>query len=63
MSCDRRADQALSCGAKAPAAAAAFLNKDRPVYLLAVLSKGQAANFTAEQIKALKAMMDRLRGA
>ena len=43
--------------------ATAFLNKDRPVYLLAVLSKGQAANFTAEQIKALKAMMDRLRGA
>ena len=43
--------------------ATAFLNKDRPIYLLAVLSKGQAANFTADQIKALKAMMDRLRGA
>jgi len=42
--------------------ATAFLNKDRPVYLLAVLSKGQAANFTADQIKALKAMMDRLHG-
>ena len=43
--------------------ATAHLNASRPVYLLAVLSKGQAANFTSEQIKTLKAMMDRLRGA
>ncbi|WP_312598749.1 type II toxin-antitoxin system RelE/ParE family toxin [Brevundimonas sp.] len=43
--------------------ATAHLNSERPVYLLFVLSKGRAANFTAEQIKALKTMMDRLRGA
>lgn len=43
--------------------ATAYLNSERPVYLLFVLSKGRAANFTAEQVKALKAMMDRLRGA
>lgn len=43
--------------------AVAFLNSERPVYLLAVLSKGQAANFTADQIKMLKATVDRLRGA
>lgn len=43
--------------------ATAFLNLNRPVYLLAVLSKGKAANFTAAQIKMLKALTDRLRGA
>lgn len=43
--------------------AVAYLNDQRPVYALYVLSKGRAANFTAEQIKALKAMLDRLRGA
>lgn len=43
--------------------ATAYLNGERPVYLLFVLSKGRAANFTAEQIKALKTMMDRLREA
>jgi len=41
--------------------ATAYLNARRPVYLLWVLSKGQAANFTAEQKKSLKALMDRLR--
>ncbi|WP_366484213.1 type II toxin-antitoxin system RelE/ParE family toxin [Brevundimonas sp.] len=43
--------------------ATAHLNSERPVYLLFVLSKGRAANFTADQIKALKTMMDRLREA
>lgn len=43
--------------------ATAYLNSDRPVYLLFVLSKGRAANFTADQIKGFKAMMDRLRKA
>jgi len=43
--------------------ATAHLNSERPVYLLFVLSKGRAANFTADQIKALKTMMDKLRGA
>ena len=41
--------------------AAAFLNDRKPVYLLWVLSKGEAANFTAEQIAAMKTMMDRLK--
>ncbi len=41
--------------------ATAYLNADRPVYLVWVLSKGQTANFTAEQVKAMKAIMDRLR--
>ncbi|WP_428156637.1 type II toxin-antitoxin system RelE/ParE family toxin [Brevundimonas sp.] len=43
--------------------ATAYLNDDRPVYLLFVLSKGRAANFTDKQVTALKTMMDRLRGA
>lgn len=42
--------------------ATAYLNATQPVYLLWVLSKGKAANFTAEQVKVLKALMDRLRG-
>ena len=41
--------------------AVGYLNARRPVYLLWMLSKGRAANFTAAQIKALKALMDRLR--
>lgn len=41
--------------------ATAYLNATRPVYLLAVLSKGKAANFTAAQIQSLKALTDRLR--
>lgn len=39
----------------------AYLNARMPVYLIAVLSKGKAANFTKEQVKAMKTMMDRLR--
>lgn len=39
----------------------AYLNVRTPVYLIAVLSKGRAANFTKEQVKAMKAIMDRLR--
>ncbi len=40
--------------------ATAHLNSERPVYLLFMLSKGRAANFTAEQIEVLKTMIDRL---
>lgn len=40
----------------------AYLNARMPVFLLAVLSKGRAANFTKDQVKAMKGMMDRLRG-
>jgi hypothetical protein len=39
----------------------AYLNARLPVFLIAVLSKGRAANFTREQVKAMKGMMDRLR--
>lgn len=41
--------------------AVGYLNARRPAYLLWVLSKGRAANFTADQIKALKVLMDRLK--
>ena len=40
----------------------AYLNVRAPVFLIAVLSKGKAASFTKEQVKAMKGMMDRLRG-
>ncbi|MGQ3044564.1 MAG: type II toxin-antitoxin system RelE/ParE family toxin [Brevundimonas aurantiaca] len=38
-----------------------YLNAKQPVYLLAVLSKGKAANFTADQVKMMKALLDQLR--
>lgn len=41
--------------------AVGYLNARKPVYLLFVLSKGRTANFTREQVKAMKAIMDRLR--
>lgn len=38
-----------------------FLGSTRPVYLLWVLSKGKAANFTADQIAAMKGAVDRIK--
>lgn len=40
----------------------AYLNARLPVFLIAVLSKGKAANFTKDQVKAMKSMTYRLRG-
>jgi hypothetical protein len=35
---------------------AAFVGEEAPAYLLALLSKGQRANFTAQQIAAMKTL-------
>lgn len=39
----------------------AYVNARKPVYLIAVLSKGRVATFTRDQVKAMKTMMDQLR--
>ncbi len=38
-----------------------FIGPARPVYLLWVLSKGKAANFTADQIAAMKGAVERIK--
>lgn len=43
--------------------ATGFLGLERPVYLIWVLSKGKASNFTDEQIKVFRSLMERLRSA
>lgn len=42
--------------------ATAYVGADRPVYLLWVLSKGKAANFTKAQLKTMRDLMARLKG-